>query len=147
MKQPKFITHPSYDQLHNAAVTMAEEVMSMGRVECVVALLKGGCFFGLVASSKLKVPLYTIDYSSTKGKGTGSYHSNDLIEIPHKHIWIVDDLADSGNSMKEVSEHYSKQHELFTSVFHYKESSSFRPDLYWWRIPSDSEWIVYPHEV
>jgi hypothetical protein len=49
--------------------------------------------------------------------------------------------------MREIVEHYKMgDTKIITAVFHYKESSVFHPDLYWWRIPEDSGWIVYPFE-
>lgn len=149
MSQPKFITNPSYDALHTAAVTIVREARTFAWLDYVMAPVRGGLMFGVVASHKLNVPLITIDYSSVKGKGGGEEHTNVFPVLdPSKNILLVDDLVDSGETMKEIVAHYvDLGHKVVTAVIHYKESSAFHPDLYYWRIPADSEFITYPYEV
>ena len=146
--QPKFITEPTYDQLHNAAVTIVREARTHAWIDAVVALCRGGLMFGMVASEKLNVPLIPVSYSSKDGAGDGRNHDNVLPNLAsYKTVLLVDDLADSGNTLKEVVADIQKQGvQVITAAYHYKESSCFKPDFYWWRIPADSDWIVYPHE-
>lgn len=147
MSQPKFITSPSYDQLHSAALTIVREARTMAWLDCVVAPARGGLLFGVIASHKLNVPLVTVSYSSKEGNGDDKNHQNVLPDIPHETIFCVDDIVDSGKSMKEIAEYYRNQgHKVITASFHFKESAVFHPDLYFWRIPADSEFIVYPYE-
>lgn len=148
MPQPKFITNPSYDQLHNAALTMVREARTLGWIDYVVAPSRGGLLFGVIASHKLNVPLIPIQYSSKKGNGDDKNHENILPKIPAKStIYLTDDISDSGRTLSEIVEHYHNQDvRVITSVFHYKEGAVFHPDLYFWRIPADSEFITYPYE-
>jgi hypothetical protein len=41
MSQPKFITNPSYDQLHNAAIAMVREARTLGWIDGVLAPFTG----------------------------------------------------------------------------------------------------------
>lgn len=149
MSQPNFITHPSYDQLHSAAITMVREARTLGWIDKIVAPSRGGLLFGMIASHKLNVPLVPIQYSSKTGNGDDKNHDNVLPDLGDcKIIYLVDDIIDSGNSLKEISDYYTnKGIKVITSVFHYKENAIFHPDLYFWRIPADSEFIVFPYEV
>lgn len=150
MPQPKFITDPSYDALHVAAVTMVKEACTHGWIDAVLAPVRGGLMFGVVASHKLNVPLYPIDYSSKAGAGDDKNHSNTLVAFgPEiKTVLLVDDIADSGRTLKEIVEKYEVNGvKVITAVFHYKEGGVYQPDLYYWRIPADSEFISYPYEL
>ena len=149
MGQPKFITQPSYDQLHNAALAIVREARTLAWIDRIVAPCRGGLWFGVLASHKLNVPLTPVSYSSKTGNGDDKNHANELPVLPEdvKTILLLDDIIDSGHTLKEISAHYAGQGiKVITGVFHYKEGSVFHPDLYFWRIPSDSEFIVYPYE-
>lgn len=148
MSQPNFITKPSYDQLHNAAITIVREARSLAWIDKVVAPARGGLLFGVIASHKLNVPLMTLHYSSKEGAGDDKNHSNVLPDLGSaKTVLLVDDIIDSGKTMKEIVEAYASQGiKVITASFHYKEGAVFHPDLYFWRIPADSEFIQYPYE-
>lgn len=147
MAQPKFITNPTYDALHNAAITMTREARTLSWLDVVVAPQRGGLLFGVIASHKLNVPLITVQYSSKDGNGDDKNHTNILPDISQRTIYLVDDIIDSGKSMKEIVDHYTTQgHTVITAAFHYKDGAIFHPDLYFWRIPSDSDFIHFPYE-
>lgn len=147
MAQPKFITEPSYDMLHTAAVTIVREARTLAWIDAVVAPARGGLLFGTVASHKLNVPLVCVNYSSKQGKGDDKNHANVLPALNYNTILLVDDIIDSGGTMKEISEFYKGSgNHVITASFHFKEGAVFHPDLYFWRIPHDSEFIVYPYE-
>lgn len=152
MGQPSFILKPSYDNLHNAAITMVREARSHGWISGVIAPARGGLFFGVIASHKLNVPLHVINYSSKKGAGDDKNHSNVLPELGlvdgHTYL-LVDDICDSGNTLTEIADHYVSTAgiRIVTAVFHHKEGSCFDPEIYYWRIPKNSEFIEYPYEA
>lgn len=149
MSQPRFITDPSYDMLHTAALTLIKEARQFGWIDAVVAPVRGGLFFGVIASHKLNVPLHAVNYSSKIGAGDDKNHDNVLpMGEWGNTILLVDDIIDSGNTMKEITDYYTaKGIKVITAAFHFKEGSVFHPDLYFWRIPSDSEFINYPYEA
>lgn len=149
MGQPKFITDPTYDALHNAAVTMVREARGHGWIDAVLAPVRGGLLFGVIASHKLNVPLIPLHYSSKSGKGDDKTQTNVLTALANgiKTVLLVDDIIDSGNTLKEIVDAYETNGiKVITAVFHYKEGAVFVPDLYYWRIPADSEFINYPYE-
>ncbi len=149
MAQPKFITAPSYDALHNAAITLVREARTHGWIDAVVAPSRGGLLFGVIASHKLNVPLIPINYSSTSGAGDDKDHDNLLPTLPTgvKTVLLVDDIVDSGHTMREIVAHYiALGVSIITAAFHYKEGAVMQPSVYYWMIPSDSEFITYPYE-
>jgi hypoxanthine phosphoribosyltransferase len=150
MSQPKFITSPSYDALHSAAVMMVREIRTMGWIDAVVAPARGGLLFGVIASHKLNVPLIPVSYSSKSGAGDDKNHSNELPEMSGSinTILITDDIVDSGKTLKEMVRHYEDHGiKVLTAAFHFKESAVYHPSVYYWRIPEDSEFINYPYEL
>lgn len=150
MPQPNFIVSPTYDALHNAAIAMVREARTHGVIDVILAPVRGGLMFGVIASHQLNVPVIPVAYSSKSGAGDDKNHSNVLPELPAgtETVLIVDDIIDTGHTLKEIVEHYQKQGvRVVTAVVHYKEGAVFVPDLYYWRIPKDSEFINYPYEL
>lgn len=151
MGQPRFITDPSYDALHNAAVAMVREARTYGVIDAVIAPVRGGLMFGVIASHTLNVPVIPVAYSSKSGAGDDKNHLNQLplLSPDVKTILIVDDIIDSGHTLKEIVEHYKAFPftKVMTAVFHYKVGAVFVPDLYFWLIPADSGFINYPYEA
>lgn len=149
MGQPSFITTPSYDMLHTAALTMVKASRALGWIDAIVAPVRGGLMFGVIASHKLNVPLIAVPYSSKSGNGDDKGHTNIIPDLSkYKTILLVDDIMDSGNTMAELVTAFTAQHiKVITAVFHYKEDAKFQPDVYFWRIPADSEFITFPYEV
>ncbi len=67
-------------------------------------------------------------------------------DIKGKRVLIVDDVADSGRSLKVAKEYILKQGagEVKIATLHYKPISMFKPDYY---IGTTEAWIIYPWEV
>ena len=67
------------------------------------------------------------------------------VDIKGKKILIVDDISDSGKSLKLAEEHVSSRNpaEIKTATIHYKPGSIFTPDFFMFRTEA---WIVYPWE-
>ena len=58
------------------------------------------------------------------------------------HILIIDDICDSGKTVKEIRENYPK---VKVACLYYKETASETPDIYG-EIVGD-EWLVFPWET
>ena len=57
------------------------------------------------------------------------------------HILVIDDICDSGKTLKEIRENYPK---IQIACLYYKETASEIPDIYG-EIVGD-EWLVFPWE-
>ena len=57
------------------------------------------------------------------------------------HILIVDDICDSGETIKKIKENFPK---CQTATLYYKETAIDKPDIYGETV--EDEWIVFPWE-
>jgi len=57
------------------------------------------------------------------------------------HILIVDDICDSGETMKKLKENFPK---CQTATLYYKETAIYKPDIY--GEVTGEEWLVFPWE-
>ena len=58
------------------------------------------------------------------------------------HILIIDDICDSGKTVKEIRENYPK---VKVACLYYKETASETPDIYGEIVGDD--WLVFPWEL
>jgi len=92
-------------------------------IEAITGLPRGGLIPAVLLSHKLELP-YVDSH-------------NDFDD--YKNILVVDDICDSGETLKE-------HHQFFTTAtIHYKQSAIVKPDFYYSLAPRD-KWIVYPWE-
>ena len=109
--------HISWAQVEEFVDNVAEHFK--GKVNGVYGLPRGGLVFAVMISYRLNIP---------------------LLLAPIKGCLIVDDLADTGESLK----HYkSRKYQIAT--MHYNERSCVEPDYYMIK-NSHENWIIYPWE-
>ena len=153
------LLNPEWTEIKNACLELAEKVGGQNlEINYIVGITRGGLAPAVVLSHILGIPLIPVSYSSQSGKGDDKFYSNELPEIQSTiardksfsgmpNLLIVDDIADSGETMAEVNKFYVDQgHEVHTLVLYYKVGSVFSPDFYWQKIPVDSGWITFPWE-
>ena len=143
---PPVLTHPSYNDIEKGCARIALDLTMNNdhQPEVIVGLTRGGLFPAVILSHMLNLPMNAVSYSSKRGAGDNRNHINILPEIPSNNfesgtgrlpkdpcLLLVDDIADSGNTLKEVaSEYRSRGHEVITAVLYWKESSIFQPDFF-----------------
>ncbi|MGZ5551833.1 MAG: phosphoribosyltransferase [Nitrososphaeraceae archaeon] len=144
------LTDPSYDTIHNSCHYIATQIKNDSiQVDKIVGITRGGLIPATILSQMLSLPMVTISYSSSKGKGDDKNHNNQVLDIKDAtNILLIDDLADSGHTLFELSQIYSTNFSkhVYTGVIHYKTNSIIRPDYYAIRVPENTGWIVYPWE-
>lgn len=156
------LTHPSYYDIEKGCAKIAHNYLKLKGTPgfnelpgAILALSRGGLIPGVILSHIFGAPLIPVQYSSKRGKGDDKNHKNDLpiLDKDITSILIVDDICDSGYTLKEVATHYTMSNvashpKLFvnTAVLYYKKSAIYEPDLYWKKIASDSPWIIFPWE-
>ncbi len=68
------------------------------------------------------------------------------VSLKGKRVLIVDDVADTGNSLMAAADYVrklgAKQSKIAT--LHFKPTSAFRPDFF---LESTDAWIIYPWEL
>lgn len=144
------ILKPTYNQIHEGVIRICENFKATGwKIDIIVGVSRGGLIPAVIASHELELPLVPISYSSTEGAGDDKNHHNSLPYIDHRAILIIDDICDTGFTLAEMTDYYRKQGKIvYTAVLHYKTrpGGPHIPDLYWQKIPADSDWVVYPFE-
>lgn len=150
--KPKNILSPTYDEIHNACIQMADVINDTFYFDCVVGISRGGLLIAMLFSEWFNKPLKVVDYSSPKGKGNNiNNHVNHFPEIDKNlSILIADDIFDSGCTMREVCDVYIKNENIVKSaVLYYKDlkKPSFTPNYYWCKIYEDTGWVKFPWEV
>lgn len=117
----KFISWDELDILVDELCDMIPE----NQYEGIYAIPRGGLIIGVMMSHKLGLPM--IDRLQ-------SWYG--------KKFLIVDDIADTGQTLQKMrSEVYKEAH---TATIHYHKQSSVEP-AYWVEEKGD-DWIVYPWE-
>ena len=143
-------THPTYLEIQKACIELRyNNWLIQFRPDMVVGLIRGGMIPSVIVSHALNdTKMEAIDYASGDGKGDNAAHTNKIPKFDtERRLLIVDDICDTGYSMKEVvTEYKDRGHEVLTFALYYKESSVFKPDFMWQTIPEDSPWIIFPWE-
>lgn len=148
------ITHPSWYQIDKACAVLASKLIPFHTKEtAIIGLARGGLVPAVITSHILGLKVFPVSYSSQAGNGEYKQYENqlpDLIVRGFPRVIIIDDIVDSGHTMKEVAEHYISKHtkhSVTTCSLYYKVDSVYRPDLFWQEIPADSPWIEFPWEI
>jgi uncharacterized protein len=119
------------------------------RPDFIISLARGGWVFGRVLCDYLNVT----DLVSLKVEHWGSTATPDgeakikypfNIDLTGRKVLIVDDISDTGKSLKVATEYIKKMNptDIKTTTLFYLTGSSFKPDFYGeemtWR------WVVFP---
>jgi uncharacterized protein len=150
--------HVSWTDYHKNIEKLAVTVDQSGwKFNQIVCLAKGGLRIGDIFSRLFDLPLAilaTASYGGIDNKVRGSVtFSRDLTMTTANlgsHILIVDDLVDSGITLKKSLLWLDRQYgfyveEVRTAVLWYKACSEFRPNYYVDYLP-DNPWIHQPFE-
>ena len=87
-----------------------------------------------------------VSYSSKHGAGDDKNHENNLPTFSNKTILIVDDISDSGHTMKELVDFYNKDNVVETAALYYKDKSVHEPTYYGYPIDDNFGWVDFPWE-
>jgi uncharacterized protein len=146
-------THLTWINIHEAVKKLASKINLDYKPEIVVAISEGGWIPTRLLKTQIKSPRY---YSI----GCKNYDEEDNqldeatitqglegLNLKNKSVLIVDEVADTGITMKKVHEYISQfePKEIKTAVLHKKPKSVFNPDY----ISEDvgNTWIVYPWDI
>lgn len=147
----------SYDEYHNLIEKLAIQIYQSGwAFDTILCLARGGMRPGDILSRIFDKPLAIMSTSSYRAEGgmvRGQLDIARYITTPKGEIagrvLLVDDLADSGHTLKAVVEllrtHYQPITELRTAVLWTKAVSIFQPDYSVEFLPTNP-WIHQPFE-
>ena len=111
--------HLTWKEVDTLVTILKNKVLDkLPEIGSVMGIARGGLIPAVMLSHKLGVP-YT-----------------NLID---PNTLVVDDICDSGNTIKEAPG-------LYTATLHYKESAIVKPTIYASLLVNESQWISYPWE-
>lgn len=141
----------SYNQITQMCEGLAEEIERWEqKPTSIVGLIRGGCVPAVILSHLLGIPCKMLAYSSHNGFGDNqdaeNQISDEIANAPNQ--LIVDDICDSGNTMKEVMDAIRIAGNRATSctlIYRDHDKSKYEPDMYATRITTQS-WVIFPWE-
>jgi hypoxanthine phosphoribosyltransferase len=142
----------SWDQIYNLTLKLADKIQKSGfRPDLIVGVSRGGWTPARIMSDLLENPelasVRTEIYSgiATK-KGNPAITQPVSTSVRGKKVLIVDDIADTGESLRLVRLHLKKLGAITVKIasLHYKPWSIVTPD---WYEKETSSWIIFPWEI
>lgn len=141
----------SLERMYELSLRLAEEVRRSGfRPDVLLALGRGGLVPGRLLSDFLDIrELYVASVAFYRGvREPGERPSIKHMpreELAGRHVLLVDDVADSGETLVEALEQVrgAGAKEVRTATLYYKPWSRFKPDYY---VATTSAWVIFPWE-
>lgn len=143
---------PTWNQIYIMLLNLADKIRkSQFKPDTIVGVSRGGWPPARVLSDLLDNPNlanvraeFYLGVAETKGEPTLTQPVSSPIE--GKKVLIVDEVADTGKSLKLVKEHVLQQGatEAKIATVYYKPWSIVKPDYY---EKETSLWIVFPWEI
>lgn len=141
---------PSAQQMEDMANQIADDINNVGiDVDMVVGVSRGGLVPAVYLSHLLDRPLVPISYSSKEGKGDDKNHKNTVPEVsPGTVVLIVDDICDTGHTMRELHNIYVDMGAIvFTACLYYRQTqNNHTPVFHCVTLTKDDGWVVFPFE-
>ncbi|PAF51806.1 nicotinate phosphoribosyltransferase [Helicobacter sp. 13S00401-1] len=136
----------SYEEFNKDILALASKIKNECQTDCILAIARGGVTIGHFLSIALNLrALYTLNSihydDKTKLDYIKIWNMPDLSSV--KNVLLVDDIVDSGDSMKAIKEKilisYPHVNVNTVSIF-YKPKAHFSPDF---SLHEAKEWIRF----
>lgn len=143
--------HLTWMDVQRLSEKLADQIAESGfRPDIIVAVSRGGFDPARILSDELNIRslaslqvIYYAGINERNDKPQVKYPLN--ADISGLNVLVVDDVADSGSSLKVVKEYIDSlgPREVRMATLHHKPWSSFEPDFF---AESVDKWIIYPWE-
>jgi len=143
---------PTWNQIYKMLLNLAEKIQKNGfKPDVIVGVSRGGWPPARVLSDLMGNPNlanvraeFYLGVAETKGEPVLTQPVS--MEVADKKVLVVDEVADTGKSLKLVKEHIvqKKAMEVKIATVYYKPWSIVKPDYY---EKETSRWIVFPWEI
>jgi len=120
---------------------------SSWKPDLIISVNRGGCVPGIYLSHLIDVNHEVLTLSKNKKTNNSTYIKS--VMGKYKAILIIDDINDTGKTMKEVSEIYIDfLDKLKFAVLIDNKASEFKVNFFSYKIDKnvDNSWIVFPWE-
>lgn len=151
MSETRAYAAPSWDRVYEMLMDMALEIRKSGfNPDIIVGVSRGGWAPGRILSDllenthtvNLKIEFY-VGIGKTAGKPIVTQPIGE--DISGKRVLVVDDVSDTGKSLKVAMEHMLEKGAagVKTATIYFKPHSTFKPDFF---ADSTAHWIIFPWE-
>jgi hypoxanthine phosphoribosyltransferase len=150
LQNPKYVA-PTWDEVYVMMIELARQIKSSGySPQVIVGVSRGGWPPARIMSdllenpnlANMKVEFYeNIGVTAQRPKITQPVTS----EVIGKRVLVVDDVADSGQSLRVAYRHLHQKgaQEIRVCTLYLKPKSIFKPNHY---AKTTSKWIIFPWE-
>jgi hypothetical protein len=151
MANPREYVAPCWDDIYDMLLDLAIRIkQSSFQPDQIVGVSRGGWIPGRVLSdllgnahtANLKIEFY-VGIGQTSRKPVVTQPISE--EISNKRVLVVDDVADTGESLLVALEHVRERGagDIRTVTIYHKPHSKFKPDFF---AETTSRWIIFPWE-
>ncbi|MGQ9507439.1 MAG: phosphoribosyltransferase [Candidatus Bathycorpusculaceae bacterium] len=143
---------PTWNQIYKMLLNLADKIRKNGfKPDIIVGVSRGGWPPARVLSDLMDNPNlanvraeFYLGVAETKGEPTLTQPVS--VNVADKRVLVVDEIADTGQSLKLVKEHIIEQgaREVKIATVYYKPWSIIKPDYY---EKETSRWVVFPWEI
>jgi len=142
---------PGWDDVYDMMIELARQIKGIGYLpQVIVGVSRGGWPPARIMSdllenanlANMKVEFYTnIGVTAQRPKITQPVTS----EVVGKRVLVVDDVADSGHSLRVTVKHLARKgaREIRVCTLYVKPKSIFKPNHY---ARTTSKWVIFPWE-
>ena len=151
MSESREYVAPSWDKIYEMIVDLALVIRASGfKPDLIVGVSRGGWAPGRILSDLLENPHtanikieFYVGIEKTEGKPVVTQPISE--DISKKNVLVVDDVADTGESLKLALDHVLEKGagKIMTATVYYKPHSKFKPDFF---ADTTSNWIIFPWE-
>lgn len=142
---------PTWEQIYQLLLNLADRIQeSRFKPDIIVGVSRGGWPAARVMSDLLEKPKlanvateFYLGVAETKGEPVITQTVS--VPVKGKRVLVVDDVADTGQSLRLVQSHLKEQGatEVRIATIYYKPCSILVPDYY---KKETSSWIIFPWE-
>jgi hypoxanthine phosphoribosyltransferase len=143
---------PTWNQIYDMLLGLADRIRTdRFEADIIVGISRGGWPPARILSDLLSNPNlanvraeFYLGFAETKDEPSLTQPLS--MDVFDKRILIVDEVADTGKSLRLVRKHIIEQgaKELRIATVYYKPWSAVKPDYY---AKETSDWIVFPWEI
>ncbi|MCL5419996.1 MAG: hypothetical protein M1354_03935 [Candidatus Marsarchaeota archaeon] len=147
MKEPIYVGWESYGRM---ALSLARKIeKSGGMFDLVIGIARGGIPLSMVLADHLNLKMDMVNVKSYTGieeRVKPAILSTINTRLEGKHILLVDDLIEHGDTMVVLSSYLARKKPsgLATAVMFTKPWNRFKPDF---SVREVDRWVVFPWEI
>ncbi|MGI0091628.1 MAG: phosphoribosyltransferase [Nitrososphaerales archaeon] len=148
----KFLTL-SWDEIYTKSIRLASKLRhdEDGSIDCLIGVSRGGLVLARILSDLLDVQNvmitkceYYLDLGQRKRKPVITQKIQG--SIAGRNVLVVDDVADTGESLIEIKKYIKSKHpkRMRVATIYIKPQSKALPDYY---VSKTDAWIIFPWEL